>query len=207
MSAHFPRTVAGDKPALASACRSPDQTRQVAVSASAAPIACTRLIDMAFANIRLRRAEPVAAGTLTLAGVPPGAPGSTARVPADCRVQDKSAERIGFDLRLPTSALSQAIRGLEQVLRIRLLARTTRSVAPTSAGERLMKAVGHPSGYVALAADDSPDVDSIRLFEVAISPSLSTAKRVACAVRKNGSSGQTCNGRILAGRSSSSGAS
>ncbi|MDP9917275.1 hypothetical protein J2W24_002926 [Variovorax boronicumulans] len=68
---------------------------------------------MALASIRLRRAEPVAAGTLALAGVPPGAPGSTVRVPAHCRVQDKSAERISFDLRLPTLALSQAIRGLE----------------------------------------------------------------------------------------------
>ena len=41
------------------------------------------------------------------------------------------------------SALSQAIRGLEEGLQIRLLTRTTRSVAPTSAGERLMKAIGH----------------------------------------------------------------
>ncbi len=41
------------------------------------------------------------------------------------------------------SALSQAISGLEEGLKIRLLTRTTRSVAPTSAGERLMKAIGH----------------------------------------------------------------
>jgi DNA-binding transcriptional LysR family regulator len=41
------------------------------------------------------------------------------------------------------SALSQAIRGLEEGLQIRLLTRTTRSVAPTTAGERLMKAIGH----------------------------------------------------------------
>jgi DNA-binding transcriptional LysR family regulator len=41
------------------------------------------------------------------------------------------------------SALSQAIRGLEEGLQIRLLTRTTRSVAPTAAGERLMKAIGH----------------------------------------------------------------
>lgn len=41
------------------------------------------------------------------------------------------------------SALSQAIRGLEERLEIRLLTRTTRSVATTSAGERLMNAIGH----------------------------------------------------------------
>src|SRR5688572_30181745 len=41
------------------------------------------------------------------------------------------------------SALSQAIRGLEERLQIRLLTRTTRSVSPTPAGERLMQAIGH----------------------------------------------------------------
>lgn len=43
------------------------------------------------------------------------------------------------------SALSQAIRGLEEGLQIRLLTRTTRSVAPTLAGERLMKAIATAS--------------------------------------------------------------
>ena len=41
------------------------------------------------------------------------------------------------------SALSQAIRGLETQLDIRLLTRTTRSVSPTVAGERLMQAIGY----------------------------------------------------------------
>jgi len=41
------------------------------------------------------------------------------------------------------SALSQAISGLEARLDIRLLTRTTRSVSPTTAGERLLKAIGH----------------------------------------------------------------
>ncbi|WP_116812263.1 LysR family transcriptional regulator [Steroidobacter cummioxidans] len=40
------------------------------------------------------------------------------------------------------SALSQAIKGLEQRLEIRLLTRTTRSVSPTPAGERLLQAIG-----------------------------------------------------------------
>ena len=40
------------------------------------------------------------------------------------------------------SALSQTLRGLEERLGLRLLARTTRSVAPTEAGERLMRAIG-----------------------------------------------------------------
>lgn len=41
------------------------------------------------------------------------------------------------------SALSQAISGLESRLDIRLLTRTTRSVSPTAAGERLLQAIGH----------------------------------------------------------------
>jgi DNA-binding transcriptional LysR family regulator len=40
------------------------------------------------------------------------------------------------------SALSQTVRGLEARLGIRLLTRTTRSVAPTEAGERLLQTVG-----------------------------------------------------------------
>ncbi|MFG6459798.1 LysR family transcriptional regulator [Roseateles sp. BYS96W] len=41
------------------------------------------------------------------------------------------------------SALSQAIRSLEERIEIRLLTRTTRSVAPTAAGERLLSSIGH----------------------------------------------------------------
>lgn len=51
--------------------------------------------------------------------------------------------RAAATLGVTQSALSQAIRGLEERLQIRLLTRTTRSVAMTPAGERLMKAIGH----------------------------------------------------------------
>ena len=54
-----------------------------------------------------------------------------------------SFTRAAATLGVTPSALSQAIRGLEEGLKIRLLTRTTRSVATTSAGERLMKAIGH----------------------------------------------------------------
>lgn len=46
-------------------------------------------------------------------------------------------------LGVTSSALSQSIKGLEERLQIRLLTRTTRSVAPTHAGERLMNAIGY----------------------------------------------------------------
>src|SRR5436305_4809016 len=46
----------------------------------------------------------------------------------------KAAKRLGVS----PSAMSHAIRGLEEDLGVRLLSRTTRSVAPTEAGERLL---------------------------------------------------------------------
>ena len=57
--------------------------------------------------------------------------------------REGSFTRAAALLGVTQSALSQAVRGLEERLRIRLLTRTTRSVAPTAAGERLMQAIGH----------------------------------------------------------------
>jgi DNA-binding transcriptional LysR family regulator len=50
----------------------------------------------------------------------------------------KAAKKIGIS----PSALSHAMRGLEDRLQIRLLARTTRDVAPTEAGDRLLRSIG-----------------------------------------------------------------
>jgi DNA-binding transcriptional LysR family regulator len=49
----------------------------------------------------------------------------------------KAADRLG----ITPSALSHTIRVLEERLGVRLLARTTRNVAPTDAGERLMRSI------------------------------------------------------------------
>jgi len=57
--------------------------------------------------------------------------------------REGSFTRAAALLGVTQSALSQAISGLEARLQIRLLTRTTRSVSPTAAGERLMKAIGH----------------------------------------------------------------
>jgi DNA-binding transcriptional LysR family regulator len=54
----------------------------------------------------------------------------------------RSFTRAAAQLGVSQSALSHTIRGLEERLGIRLLTRTTRSVAPTEAGERLLRNVG-----------------------------------------------------------------
>ncbi len=92
--------------------------------------------------------------------------------------QERSFTRAAAQLGVSPSALSQTLRGLEARLGLRLLARTTRSVAPTEAGERLLGSLGpafdqidatlaalsefreKPSGTVRVTAGDHP-VDTI----------------------------------------------
>ena len=56
--------------------------------------------------------------------------------------KEKSFTRAAAKLGVSQSALSHSIRGLEERLQTRLLTRTTRSVAATEAGERLIDSVG-----------------------------------------------------------------
>jgi DNA-binding transcriptional LysR family regulator len=53
--------------------------------------------------------------------------------------RERSFTKAAAKLRVSQSALSQTIRHLEARLGVRLLTRTTRSVAPTEAGERLLR--------------------------------------------------------------------
>src|SRR6266404_5893918 len=52
--------------------------------------------------------------------------------------EERSFTRAGKRLGVSPSAMSHAIRGLEEDTGVRLLSRTTRSVAPTEAGEQLL---------------------------------------------------------------------
>src|SRR5688572_23083402 len=52
--------------------------------------------------------------------------------------EEKSFTRAAKRLGVSPSAMSHAIRGLEERLGMRLLSRTTRSVAPTDVGEQLL---------------------------------------------------------------------
>jgi|ERR1700722_1321077 DNA-binding transcriptional LysR family regulator len=53
----------------------------------------------------------------------------------------RSFTRAAAQLGISQSRLSQTVRALEEKLGVRLLARTTRSVAPTEAGEHLLRNV------------------------------------------------------------------
>ncbi|WP_318894682.1 LysR family transcriptional regulator [Sinorhizobium meliloti] len=55
--------------------------------------------------------------------------------------KERSFTRAAAKLRVSPSALSQTIRNLEERLGLRLLTRTTRSVASTEAGERLLRTI------------------------------------------------------------------
>ncbi|CAI0907141.1 LysR family transcriptional regulator [Serratia entomophila] len=56
--------------------------------------------------------------------------------------RERSFTRAAARLGVTQPALSQAISALEERMQIRLLTRTTRSVSPTAAGERLLLSVG-----------------------------------------------------------------
>lgn len=56
--------------------------------------------------------------------------------------RERSFTKAAAKLGVSQSALSHTIRGLEERLGVRLLTRTTRSVSPTEAGERLLHTVG-----------------------------------------------------------------
>ena len=56
--------------------------------------------------------------------------------------RERNFTRAAAQLGVSQSALSHTVRGLEARLGLRLLSRTTRSVAPTEAGERLLRTVG-----------------------------------------------------------------
>jgi DNA-binding transcriptional LysR family regulator len=65
----------------------------------------------------------------------------------------RSFRRAGLELRVSASALSHALRGLEERLGVRLLNRTSRSVTLTAAGEALQAAVLQPFEQIGQALE------------------------------------------------------
>src|SRR5918995_3270653 len=88
--------------------------------------------------------------------------------------RERSFTKAAAQLGVSQSALSHTVRGLEERLGVRLLTRTTRSVAPTQAGERLLRTAGprldeieaeleglsefreKPAGTIRITAGDHP---------------------------------------------------
>lgn len=67
--------------------------------------------------------------------------------------RERSFTKASAKLGLSQSAVSQTVRGLEARLGVRLLTRTTRSVAPTPAGERVLASVGSRLDEIAVELD------------------------------------------------------
>ncbi len=67
--------------------------------------------------------------------------------------EERSFTRAAKRLGVTTSGLSHAMRGLEERFGVRLLARTTRSVAPTDAGEQLLARLRPALGDIRGAVD------------------------------------------------------
>ena len=76
---------------------------------------------------------------------------SSLLVVAEERSFTRAAKRLGVS----PSAVSHAIRGLEERLGVRLLSRTTRSVAPTEAGEQLITRVRPAFDDIREAVDEA----------------------------------------------------
>ena len=85
--------------------------------------------------------------------------------------REQSFTRAAAQMGISQPSLSQTIGNLEARLGVRLLTRTTRSVAPTEAGERLLKTVGPhfdgiEAGLAALSALRDKPAGRLRLTSV-----------------------------------------
>lgn len=69
-----------------------------------------------------------------------------------------SFTRAAAQLGMSQSALSQTVRQLEEGLGVRLLSRSTRSVAPTEAGQRLLDSIGPQFSEIETALDSLGDL-------------------------------------------------
>lgn len=82
--------------------------------------------------------------------------------------RERSFTRAAAQMRVSPSALSHTIRKLEEQLGTRLLNRTTRSVAPSEAGERLIQIVGQKfaeidEGLKSLAQKSQSSAGTVRI--------------------------------------------
>ena len=101
-------------------------------------------------------------------------------VVADERSFTRAAVRLGVS----TSAISHSIRALEERLGVRLLARTTRNVAPTDAGERLLAQLRPALDEIEAALTEvgrlrEKPAGTIRLFAPSIAIAMTVSPKLA----------------------------
>ena len=96
--------------------------------------------------------------------------------------EERSFTRAAARLGVSPSALSHTMRRLEERLRIRLLARSTRSVATTEAGERLLARLGPAIEEISYAVEDLGRLLDRPSGRVRITASRSAARMVIAPV-------------------------
>jgi DNA-binding transcriptional LysR family regulator len=104
---------------------------------------------------------------------------------AEERSFTKAAKRLGTS----RSALSHAVRGLEERLGVRLLARTTRSVAPTDAGKQLISRLRPALGEVESVLEQIVELRErptgrVRLLVTPLSATMVLAPKLAAFARR-----------------------
>jgi len=97
----------------------------------------------------------------------------------------RAAQRLGVS----RSALSHAVRGLEERLGVRLLARTTRSVAPTQAGEQLISRLDPALGEIESVLDQivglrERPTGRVRLLVTPLSSAMVLAPKLVALARR-----------------------
>jgi DNA-binding transcriptional LysR family regulator len=90
----------------------------------------------------------------------------------------RSFRRAAVDLGMSTTALSRTIAAVEERLGIQLFVRTTRSVAPTAAGERFITRVVPALGEISAALDDAADQREAPSGTLRINCSSGAARRL-----------------------------
>lgn len=103
--------------------------------------------------------------------------------------KERSFTRAAKRLSVSRSGLSHAVRGLEERLGVRLLDRTTRSVAPTQAGEQLISRLDPALGEIEGVLDQivglrERPAGRVRLLVTPLSATMVLAPRLAALARR-----------------------
>jgi DNA-binding transcriptional LysR family regulator len=103
--------------------------------------------------------------------------------------KERSFTRAAKRLGVSRSALSHAVRGLEERLGVRLLARTTRSVAPTQAGQQLISRLDPALGEVESVLDQivglrERPTGRVRLLVTPLSSAMVLAPKLVAFARR-----------------------